>query len=179
MCKVSNANSTNREWEREKSHLVWLHFYNIYSLIIANAITKMPEWERERQQKKFFSTTKHKSHEETLELVFEMLMIVMQCERVEDGKTQRLAYENVNGEDPWAEISRNMEIDLRMMQFFVDFLWFRKKAELRGKIRSFWEVFGVKNNFLDFFDENKKIFFENVKIYSKFSSKIKNWLKIK
>lgn len=71
-----------------------------------------------------------------------MLMIVMQCERVEDGKTQRLAYENVNGEDPWAEISRNMEIDLRMMQFFVDFLWFRKKAELRGKIRSFWGNFG-------------------------------------
>ena len=61
-------------------------------------------------------------------------MIVMQCERVEDGKTQRLAYENVNGEDPWAEISRNMEIDFRMMQFFVNFLWIGKKLEVRGKI---------------------------------------------
>lgn len=34
--------------EREKSHLVWLHFYNIYSLIIANAILRKCQWEREK-----------------------------------------------------------------------------------------------------------------------------------
>lgn len=34
--------------EREKSHLVWLHFYNIYSLIIANAILRKCQREREK-----------------------------------------------------------------------------------------------------------------------------------
>lgn len=80
-----------------------------------------------------------------------MLMIVMQCERVEDGKTQRLAYENVNGEDPWAEISRNMEIDLRMMQFFVDFCDLERRQSWEGKLEVFWDVFGVKNDFFRLF----------------------------
>lgn len=106
----------------------------------------MAEWERGKNSS---APQRHKSHEETLELEFEMLTIVMQFERVEDGKTQRLAYENVNGEDPWAEIRRNMKIDLRMMQFFVNFVKWERSLGWEGKN---WDFFGDFHDFLVFFN---------------------------